>query len=79
MGRTGPFQLYAQENPDLEEQPERAPEGIDDDPPETRKLVAEIVFFTFRLPHSLHLTMSALEADVVRTSKCFLQSLHVYS
>ena len=62
------FLDQAQENPDLEEQPESAPEGMDVPPCPIRKLEAEMVFFTFKLPHFLHLTVSPSE-EVTSTSK----------
>jgi hypothetical protein len=70
---------YAQENPGLVEQPDRAPEGTDDRPEEILKLEEEMVFFTFLLPHLLQTGISALDCEVVRTSKIFLQSSHLYS
>ncbi len=70
---------YAQENPDFDEQPERAPLGMDGRPEPIRKLDEEIVFLTSRLWHCGHLTVSVTPDDVVSTSKCFLQSLQTYS
>ena len=75
--RTG-FYYHAQENPDFEEQPESAPEGMDDLPLFMRKLEVEMVFLTFRLAHFLHLTVSAEDKDT-SASKCALQSLQTYS
>ena len=40
---------HAQENPPLDEQPERAPDGIDGWPDPIRKLDDEMVFLTSRL------------------------------
>lgn len=65
--RTG-SQNQAQENPDFEEQPESAPLGIVDPPCPMRKLEADMVFFTFTLPHFLHLTVSPSD-EVTSTSK----------
>jgi len=70
---------HAHENPDFEEQPERAPDGMADRPEPILKLEVEIVFLTSRLLHSGHLTVSVTPEDVVSTSKCFLQSLQTYS
>ena len=42
---------YAQEKPDFDEQPERAPLGMDGRPEPIRKLDEEIVFLTSRLWH----------------------------
>ncbi len=75
----GPAVCYAQEKPDFEEHPDRAPLGMDGLPEPTRKLDAEMVFATFRLPHFGHLTGSVLREEVVSTSKCFLQSRQTYS
>jgi hypothetical protein len=70
---------YAHENPDFDEQPERAPEGMVGRPEPILKLDVEIVFLTSRLLHFGHLTVSVTPEDVVSTSKWFLQSLHTYS
>jgi len=72
------FYVQAQENPDLEEQPERAPEGMVDPPLFMRKLEADMVFLTFRLSHFLHLIVSAEDKET-SASKCALQSLQTYS
>jgi len=63
---------YAQENPELEEQPERAPEGmllfvgwL---------LVAEIIFLMFELLQCLQVTLSMADAIITRLSNFFLQS-----
>ena len=76
---TGSLLFYAQEKPDFEEQPDRAPDGIEGRAEPMRKLDDEMVFLTSRLLHSGHLTVSVVFEDVVRTSKCFLQSLQTYS
>lgn len=65
---------HAQEKPDLEEQPERAPLGIEDPPPAIRKLVAEMVFFTFLLPHLAQTTFSTPAEPVTSSSKKVLHS-----
>jgi hypothetical protein len=77
-GRTGRHD-YAQEKPDLDEHPDRAPLGMAGPPDPIRKLEAEMVFVTSRLPHSGHFTVSVVPDEVVRTSKCFLQSRQTYS
>ncbi len=68
----------AQEKPERDEQPERAPEGMEGPAP-IRKLAAEMVFLTSRLWQAGHLMISADDEEVVSTSKCFLQSLQTYS
>ena len=79
MGAARAPRHQAQENPDLEEQPESAPDGMDGRPEPMRKLDEEMVFFSSRLLHAGHLTISADPEEVVSTSKCFLQSLQRYS
>ena len=71
--------FYAQENPDFDEQPERAPDGMEGWPDPIRKLDEEMVLVTSRLWHAGHLTVSVTLDEVVSTSKCFLQSLQTYS
>ena len=62
----------AQEKPDLQEPPDRAPAGAEDVfPDEILKLEAEIVFLTLLLPHLLHSTLSISVDEVVSTSKMF--------
>ncbi len=78
IGRTG-RSCQAQENPDFEEQPDRAPAGMAGLPEPMRTLDAEMVFATFILPHSGHLGSFLSCVEVVSTSKCFLQSRHTYS
>lgn len=68
----------AQEKPDFDEHPERAPEGIDGWPEPMRRLAADIVFLTCMLPHFLQETVSGDVVDM-STSKCSLQSLQTYS
>ena len=75
----GFLMCYAQEKPDFDEQPESAPDGMVGRPEPILKLDEEIVFFTSRLLHSGHLTVSVDPDDFVSTSKCFLQSLQTYS
>ena len=69
----------AQEKPDLLEQPDKAPAGIDVRPDEILKLEAEMVFLTLPLPHLLHLISVSLAEELVNISKFALQSLHLYS
>lgn len=66
---------YAQENPDLDEQPERAPAGMDG-LFDVLWIEADILFCTFGPPHFLHLTSSVAEDDKVMVSNISLQSLH---
>jgi hypothetical protein len=75
----GPAGDQPQEKPDLVEQPDKAPAGIDELPDEIRKLAAEMVFLTFRLPHLPHSTSMSLADELISTSKFALQSLHLYS
>lgn len=75
----GPGYGHAQEKPDFDEHPDRAPLGIVGLPEPIRKLDAEIVFVTSRLLHFGHLMVSEDWAEVVNTSKCFLQSRQTYS
>jgi len=77
-GHTGRLH-HAQEKPDLDEHPDSAPLGMVGLPEPIRKLEAEMVLATSRLPHSGHFTVSVAPEDVVRTSKCFLQSRQTYS
>lgn len=69
---------HAQEKPDFEEHPDNAPEGILLPPEASLKFEAEMVFFTWALPHFLQLTVSAPEV-LTMVSKRVLQSLHLYS
>jgi len=55
----------------LEEQPDRAPEGIDEEPELIRKLEAEMVFRTLVPPHLAHLTSWLSLHEVEITSKSF--------
>ncbi len=75
----GPVTCYAHEKPDFEEHPDRAPLGMVGLPAPMRKLEVEMVFATFMLSHFGHLTGSVSWAEVVSTSKCFLQSRQTYS
>ena len=70
---------HAQEKPDLDEHLDSAPLGMVGLPDPIRKLEAEMVLVTSRLPHSGHFTVSVAPEEVVRTSKCFLQSRQTYS
>jgi hypothetical protein len=74
-----PIRPYAQENPDLEEQPESAPAGALLDPLDKRLLKDDICFLTFFLPHFLHTTLSASEIDETKVSNTVSQSLQRYS
>jgi hypothetical protein len=75
-GRPGP-RYYAQEKPDLDEQPESAPDGIwVPELPAIRKLEAEIFFWTLVLPQWVQVMTSAEVAEVRIFSKGFLQSRH---
>jgi len=65
--------FYAQENPDFEEQPERAPAGIGV-PLAGWLLVAEIIFFMFGLLQCLQVRSSSAEAIITRLSKFLPQS-----
>lgn len=76
--RTGFLGDQAQENPDFDEQPDSAPEGMEEPLPAMRKLDAEMVFLTSRLPHFSHFIVSPEVRDT-RASKCVLQSLQTYS
>jgi hypothetical protein len=76
--RTGFLGDQAQENPDFDEQPDRAPEGMEEPLPAMRKLDAETVFLTSRLPHFPHFIVSPEVRDT-SASKCALHSLQTYS
>jgi len=67
------YMFYAQENPELDEQPERAPAGMAL-PVAGLLLVAEIIFLMFELLQCLHLTLSRAEAIITRLSKFSPQS-----
>jgi len=68
----------AQEKPDFDEQPESAPEGIEDRPEPMRRLAADTVFLTCTLLHFGQETVSGEVVDM-STSKCSLHSLQTYS
>jgi len=70
---------HAQENPDLEEQPERAPAGAPLVLPDIRLAKVEICFSTFLLLHFLQTTLSASEIDETNVSKTVSHSLQRYS
>ena len=61
------------------EQPDRAPAGTDERSEEILKLEAEMVLFTFLLPHLLQAGLSVSDFEVARTSNVCLQSSHLYS
>jgi hypothetical protein len=63
----------------LDEHPERAPEGIAEPPELIRKLAAEMVFLTLRLPHLGQLISVVAQAEVEISSKRFRQSSQRYS
>jgi len=63
---------YAQENPELEEQPERAPDGIL--LLTGGLLVAEIIFLMLELLQCLQVTLSMADAIITRLSKFLSQS-----
>ena len=70
---------HAQEKPDLEEQPERAPVDEPPEPPDRRLENVEICFSTFLLLHFLQITLSAAQLDETKVSKIVLQFLQRYS
>jgi hypothetical protein len=76
---TWPSECHAQEKPDLDEQPERAPAGASLELPDKRLENVEICFSTFLLLHFLQMILSASEVDVTKVSKTVSQSLHLYS
>jgi len=78
-GATWPPECHAQEKPDLDEQPERAPAGAPLELPDKRLENVEICFSTFLLSHFLQMTLSASEVDETKVSKTVSQSLHRYS
>lgn len=73
------FADQAQENPDLEEQPERAPSGAPLVLPAIRLEKDEICLIIFLLLHFLQTTSSASDTELTKISKIVLQSLHRYS
>jgi hypothetical protein len=80
MERAGPApECQAQENPDLEEQPEKAPAGLSPELPDNRLAKVENCFSTFLPPHLLHSTLSASAAEDTKVSKIVLHSLQRYS
>ena len=74
-----PHCFQAQENPDFVEQPESAPEGMELEPEEIRKLEAEMVFFTMLLPHFGQVTSAEVSVEVRMASNKFLHSWQRYS
>jgi len=70
---------HAQEKPDLDEQPDRAPAGAALELPVKRLAKVEICFSTFLLSHFLQTTLSASEMDETKVSKTVSQSLQRYS
>ena len=79
MQPTWPHSVYAQENPDFVEQPESAPEGMELEPEEIRKLEADMVFFTMLLPHFGQVTSAEASVEVRIASNKFLHSWQRYS
>jgi hypothetical protein len=80
MQGAGPApECQAQEKPDFEEQPERAPAGLSPELPDNRLAKVENCFSTFLLPHLLHFTLSASAAEDTKVSKIVLHSLQLYS
>jgi hypothetical protein len=69
-----PHCFQAQEKPDLVEQPESAPEGMELEPEEIRKLEAEMVFFTTLLAHFGQVTSVEVSAEVTMVSNSALHS-----
>ncbi len=74
-----PHRFQAQENPDFVEQPESAPEGMELEPEEIRKLEAEMVFFTTLLPHLGQTVSPAVSVEVTMVSNRDLHSWQRYS
>jgi len=71
---------YAQENPEGDEQPERAPLGIEfAECEDNLKLAAEIVLCTLVLPHLLHVILALLSLDKIICSKTAPHLSHLYS
>ncbi|WP_339138230.1 MAG: hypothetical protein WGN25_08330 [Candidatus Electrothrix sp. GW3-4] len=70
---------YAQENPELDGQAEEGPQGMEDPPELTLKLLDDMAFFTSGLWHSGQFTVSLSLDEVLSTSKCFAHFLHIYS
>ena len=74
-----PHRLQAQEKPDFVEQPESAPEGMELEPEEIRKLEAEMVFFTTLLPHFGQIGSGPVSEEVTMVSNRDLHSWQRYS
>jgi len=74
-----PHHFQAQEKPDFVEQPESAPEGMELEPDEIRKLEAEMVFLTMLLEHFGQTTSAEASAEVTMVSNKALQSWQRYS
>ena len=71
--------FQAQEKPDFVEQPESAPEGMELELEEIRKLEAEMVFLTLLLPHFGQTTSLVASAEVTMVSNSPLHSWQRYS
>lgn len=67
-----------QEKPPFDAHPDRAPEGMAEPPELIRKLEAEMVFLTLRLPHLLQ-QVSSVAVEEVITSKRLRHSSQRYS
>ena len=74
----GSLKSYAQEKPEREEQPERAPAGTVV-PLAGWLLVAERIFLMFALLQCLQRMLSMAEAMSTRLSNVWLQSSHLNS
>ena len=71
--------FQAPENPDFVDQPGSAPEGMELEPEEIRKLEAEMVFFTTLLPHFGQTGSGAGSEEVTMVSNRDLHSWQRYS
>jgi len=74
-----PHLFQAQEKPDFVEHPESAPEGMELEPEEIRKLEAEMVFFTALLSHFGQFTSLTAPVEVRIDSNKHLHSWQRYS
>lgn len=77
--RTGSLLVYAQENLDLDGQPDGGAQGMDDPPELIRNVPEEIVFCTSRLSHSGHCTVAVSSDEILSSSNCFAHFLQTYS
>ena len=74
-----PHCFQPQENPDFVEQPESAPEGMELEPEEMRKLEAEMGFLTMLLEHFGQVTSAEASAELRIVSNSPLHSWQRYS